>query len=167
MQGDGESIGAHHFVLKARWRIKVLDDDDALDLFKKTLPSASASFVQIQSGARRAKALSLIKEAAKNSKSPQLDLIEMAINGKKIGFAKVITMIDEMVANLKVEQGDDDKKRDYCNTEFDATDDKKKGLEQSIADSETAIEELEGAIATQGGDRSSRCRHQGSGRVRC
>jgi len=128
--------------------IKVLDDDDALDLFKKTLPSASASFVQIQSGARRAKALSLIKEAAKNSKSPQLDLIEMAINGKKIGFAKVITMIDEMVANLKVEQGDDDKKRDYCNTEFDATDDKKKGLEQSIADSETAIEELEGAIAT-------------------
>merc|ERR1719229_2190139 len=27
--------------------IKVLNDDDALELFKKTLPSASASFVQI------------------------------------------------------------------------------------------------------------------------
>merc|ERR1719410_2525694 len=27
--------------------IKVLNDDDALDLFKKTLPSASASFVQV------------------------------------------------------------------------------------------------------------------------
>jgi septal ring factor EnvC (AmiA/AmiB activator) len=57
-------------------------------------------------------------------------------------------MIDEMVANLKVEQSDDDDKKAYCNSEFDATDDKKKGLEQSISDSETAIAELEGAIAT-------------------
>jgi septal ring factor EnvC (AmiA/AmiB activator) len=70
------------------------------------------------------------------------------LKGKKIGFEKVIKMIDEMVANLKAEQGDDDKKKEYCNAEFDATDDKKKGLEQSIADSETAIAELEGAIAT-------------------
>merc|ERR1719204_2495201 len=28
--------------------IKILNDDDALDLFKKTLPSGSASFVQFQ-----------------------------------------------------------------------------------------------------------------------
>merc|ERR1719400_1267747 len=28
--------------------IKVLNDDDALELFKKTLPSASASFIQLQ-----------------------------------------------------------------------------------------------------------------------
>merc|ERR1740138_1329813 len=33
--------------------VKVLNDDDALDLFKKTLPSAaSSSFVQVQVGAR-------------------------------------------------------------------------------------------------------------------
>merc|ERR1719253_2194275 len=28
--------------------IKILNDDDALDLFKKTLPSASSSFVQVR-----------------------------------------------------------------------------------------------------------------------
>merc|ERR1719380_138161 len=39
--------------------IKILNDDDALDLFKKTLPGASASFVQIEvtSKAMRTKAL--------------------------------------------------------------------------------------------------------------
>merc|ERR1719378_2049860 len=30
--------------------IKVLNDDDALELFKKTLPGASSSFVQVQVG---------------------------------------------------------------------------------------------------------------------
>merc|ERR1719512_674815 len=30
--------------------IKVLNDDDALELFKKSLPSASASFLQVQQG---------------------------------------------------------------------------------------------------------------------
>merc|ERR1719414_2243137 len=37
--------------------IKVLNDDDALDLFKKALPGASMSFVQVNQGPRRALAL--------------------------------------------------------------------------------------------------------------
>merc|ERR1712038_2150085 len=39
--------------------IKVLNDDDALELFKKTLPSASSSLLQVQQGmsTRRSKAL--------------------------------------------------------------------------------------------------------------
>merc|ERR1719313_1530748 len=36
--------------------IKMLNDDDALELFKKALPSASASFVQLQVSARAMKA---------------------------------------------------------------------------------------------------------------
>merc|ERR1719454_370400 len=45
--------------------IKVLNDDDALELFKKTLPSASASFVQmkVSSAAVRARALAAIRRA--------------------------------------------------------------------------------------------------------
>merc|ERR1719437_246471 len=45
--------------------IKVLNDDDALDLFKKTLPGASASFVQLQvtSGEQRRQALSVLRAA--------------------------------------------------------------------------------------------------------
>merc|ERR1719330_1052674 len=57
-------------------------------------------------------------------------------------------MIDELVANLKKEQGDDDSKKAYCESEFDKSDDKKKGLEESISDSEAAIANMQGNIAT-------------------
>merc|ERR1719507_1687908 len=57
-------------------------------------------------------------------------------------------MIDAMVVNLKNEQKEDDSKKEYCNTQLDVTDDKRKGLDQSISDSEAAIEEMEGAVAT-------------------
>jgi len=40
----------------------------------------------------------------------------------------VIKMIDGMVDNLKNEQQDDDSKKEYCNTQFDVSDDKKKSL---------------------------------------
>merc|ERR550525_1842287 len=48
--------------------IKVLNDDDALELFKKTLPSASASsasLLQVRKGASaaRAKALAVLRSA--------------------------------------------------------------------------------------------------------
>merc|ERR1719410_1010382 len=77
---------------------------------------------------------------------PELDLIALAIRGKKVGFEKVIGLIDEMVANLKKEQTDDDNKKEYCDKQFDIADDKKKELEMSVSDSETAIEEMEGSI---------------------
>merc|ERR1719182_1040545 len=75
-----------------------------------------------------------------------LILIALAISGKKVGFEKVITMIDEMVANLKKEQIDDDNKKEYCEKQFDISEDKKKELEMSVSDSETAIDEMEGSI---------------------
>jgi hypothetical protein len=77
---------------------------------------------------------------------PELDLIALAISGKKVGFEKVITMIDEMVANLKKEEIDDANKKEYCEKQFDLSEDKKKELELSVSDSETAIEEMEGSI---------------------
>jgi hypothetical protein len=132
--------------------IKVLNDDDALELFKKTLPSASASFVQIavSSTTLRKQALALLRGRTRQAKQarPALDLIELALQGKQMGFEKVISMIDEMVVNLHKEQEGDDSLKTYCDKEFDESDDKKKMLELSISDSETAIEETEGAIKT-------------------
>merc|ERR1719468_1381389 len=93
--------------------IKVLNDDDALELFKKTLPSAS-SFVQIEATARntRAKALTDLKQFMQNRpKNAKLELLALALEGKKVGFDKVIKMIDDMVATLKIEQSDDDAKK--------------------------------------------------------
>merc|ERR1719277_1180231 len=57
-------------------------------------------------------------------------------------------MIDELAANLKKEQKDDDSKKLYCETEFDKSDDKKKALENSISDSEKAIDNMNSNIAT-------------------
>merc|ERR1719172_567266 len=55
--------------------IKVLNDDDALELFKKTLPGA-ASFVQLKvnSESLRARALSVIKDA-RSGRDPQLSFL--------------------------------------------------------------------------------------------
>merc|ERR1719510_1446751 len=52
-----------------------------------------------------------------------------------------------MVATLKVEQKDDDSKKEYCAQELDLADDKKKGLEHAVSDLETAIENAKDAIA--------------------
>merc|ERR1719321_1025643 len=70
--------------------IKLLSDDDALELFKKTLPSASASsFLQEDTTATEVKqqALALIQEmqvtypGSKNTRA--LDFIALALHGKK------------------------------------------------------------------------------------
>lgn len=127
--------------------IKVLNDDDALELFKKTLPSASSAFVQMDASEHGAKARALAVLRTLKGK-PELDFIEMALKGKAMGFEKVVAMIDKMVANLKQEQTDDDGKKEYCETQLDSSEDKQKSLELSIQDSETAIEEMQGTIAT-------------------
>merc|ERR1719424_1662852 len=115
--------------------IKVLNDDDVLELLKKTLPGASFLQVKVSSAAMRANALAAIRSVH----SPKLDFITLAIQGKKIGFEKVIKMIDEMAATLKTEQTDDDHKKEYCAAQFDQSDDKKKSLERAVSDLETAI----------------------------
>jgi len=131
--------------------IKILNDDDALELFKKTLPSASASFVQVSvtAASMRASALSLLRQARQASavNSPKFDFILLALQGKKHGFEKVIQMIDEMVGTLKKEQADDDKKKEYCAEELDKSDDKKKELEHALEDLDTAIAKTEEGLA--------------------
>jgi len=128
--------------------IKILNDDDALDLFKKTLPSASSSFMQLQKSSKtlRAEARALLQGA--NAKNHRLDFILLALRGRQAGFDKIIKLIDNMVVTLKREQGDDDDKKEYCGKQFDLADDKKKGLEQSVSDLEKTIADSQEAIAT-------------------
>merc|ERR1719245_18946 len=133
--------------------IKVLNDDDALELFKKTLPSASASFMQVEVTTKtlRTRALASIRQAAQAAGRPnraQLDLIALALSGRKVEFGKVIKMIDDMVALLKQEQIDDDNKKEYCLLQFDNSDDKKKAVERRLQDENAAIASAEKAIET-------------------
>merc|ERR1712194_318180 len=126
--------------------IRVLNDDDALELFKKTLPSASMSLVQVAESATALRVRALAVLAKATGGRPGLDLISLALRGKKVGFEKVIGMINEMVKNLANEQGEDESKKGYCDTQLDQNEDKKKQHENSISDSETAIAEMEGSI---------------------
>jgi len=141
--------------------IKVLNDDDALDLFKKTLPSAGAgAFVQtglksVQTA--RTFALAAIQRARASSPRHsdaglRFDLLAVALSGKrglaKGGFDKVIAMCDNMVKLLRQEQLDDDSKKEYCAIQLDQFDDKKKAKERSISDSELVITDAEEGIST-------------------
>jgi len=130
--------------------IKVLNDDDALELFKKTLPGASASFMQMTVSAsnQQQQALAIIRAAKNGNGHPELNFLALALQGKKVNFAKVIKMIDDMVAILKAEQQDDNDKKEYCAMQFDTADDKKKGLERSVSNlAQTIAKEKEGVAA--------------------
>merc|ERR1719281_2106258 len=129
--------------------IKILNDDDALELFKKALPSPAASFVQLRvsSASLRTRALDALR-IAKGHHSPSLDFIELALRGKKVGFEKVMTMIDDMLAVLKKDQGADESKKEYCATEFDTSDDKKKQLELEVSDAEKSIQVTEDSLSS-------------------
>merc|ERR1719460_2114927 len=126
--------------------IKILNDDDALELFKKAIPSSSFLQIQESSSAVRARARAILKASAHHS--PELDFVQLYLGGKKAGFEKVIKLIDEMVATLKKEQLADDEKKEYCDTQFDISDDKKKELERTIADTDKAIDESKEVLET-------------------
>jgi len=132
--------------------IKILNDDDALELFKKTLPSSSSSFLQIQRSGeslrREAQSLLEVAQHKVTSNKHRLDFILLALQGRKGGLNKIVKLIDDLVATLKTEQNDDNDKREYCNEQFDQADDKKKGLERTIADVETVIAESKEGVAT-------------------
>lgn len=132
--------------------IKILNDDDALDLFKKTLPSASSSFVQLKLNERsvRKAALAKLEEVLSRSGKGHRDLnfIALAIMGKKISMEKVISMIDAMVAELQKEQTVDDHKEEFCEAQISETEDKVAVAKKSITDLETSIDAKESDMST-------------------
>jgi len=129
--------------------IKILNDDDALELFKKTLPG-SASFMQVAITTKDviARASSALHVSRKHKHDYRIDAILLALQGKSVDFTKVIGMVDDMVALLQKEQGDDDAKLEQCKTDLDLAEDKKKELERAISLLDKAIEDDKSAIAT-------------------
>jgi len=117
--------------------IRLLNDDDSLELFKKTLPSPSLMQLKLSSAAVRGRALSVLK-SSKVLKDPRFDMIMLALTGRSQGksFDQVIKMIDDMVVLLGKEQTDDDNKKSFCEAELDTNEDKHKDLEQALSDLE-------------------------------
>jgi len=145
--------------------VKILNDDDALDLFKKTLPSPGDSLLQVSThSSGRARARLLIKNAAQENARvlgsnsagmAEAQLVQLALRGKKVGFEKITKMMDDMVVLLGKEQDDDDQQKEYCETEFEKSEDEEgalkrkiKGLDTEISEGKDAISGLKDDIAT-------------------
>merc|ERR1719219_590669 len=126
--------------------IKILNDDDALDLFKKTLPSPSLLQTQTTSAAVKQRVWTILKRGKSDSR---IGFIALALRSTapKV-FEKVIGMIDEMVVLLQEEQVQDDKKKEFCEAEIDKTEDEKKSLERKVDDLAKAQEEGKETLAT-------------------
>merc|ERR1719240_1446661 len=129
--------------------IKILNDDDAQELFKKAIPGA-ASLLQVEVTAKQLQkqALETLSNANSGRRSTSMDMIMLALKSQKVDMTKVIKMIDDMVALLGKEQVDDDGKKDYCEEEFDKSDDRKKELERTISDLEKAITDQKEMVET-------------------
>jgi len=126
--------------------IKILNDDDALELFKKTLPSPALIEVKVTAKEVRAQASAAL--AAKQHKDFRLDLISLAMKGGKVSMDKVIKMVDDMVALLKKEQTDDNAKKEECEKLLDEQEDHMKELDVVLDDLEKDKDETTEELAT-------------------
>jgi len=140
--------------------IAFLSSDDAFDLFGKTVNTA---FIQVtveshaaqRENSLRQRAAAVLARVAGlgRTESPKIAMIATAV--KLDAFTKVIEMIDKMIVELKDQQADEVKHRDFCiaelnkNTlELDEQHAKRDSLEANIADLESTIKKLGTDIET-------------------
>jgi hypothetical protein len=98
--------------------ISMLSDDDAFDLFGKTVDSGSLpSFTQVSEKNVRSRLVSELQKVAR--KTGSLQLAALSAHAKLDAFTKIKALIDDMVAVLKKDQEDEVKHRDFCVSEFD------------------------------------------------
>jgi chromosome segregation ATPase len=129
--------------------IKLLNDDDALELFKKTLPTPALLQLAANGQSVKNRALVALQQAGRGEKGDfRVNLIALALKGKKVSFDKVLKMIDNMVTLLGEEQKSDDEKKEYCQKSLDKTEDDLKELELTVSDLGKAAEDLKETIST-------------------
>jgi len=144
--------------------IGILNDDDALDVFKKSVPSslvqASVGFLQQtnRKASRTHRAQALLAEVARDFHSPQLKVILYSMNsklklqnkGKVQKFDEIIKMVDEMIAVLGKEQTNDEKQKSWCEEEFDKATNEEAASNNKIQSIEAGIEETTDEIQSLG-----------------
>merc|ERR1719390_446350 len=93
--------------------IKILNDDDALDLFKKTLSLSQRSLRLLQTSSTHASALRAARALAAVARkdpvrAPRLALLQFSLKSKSVDFSKILAQIDGMMKVLAEEQKTDD-----------------------------------------------------------
>merc|ERR1719265_81863 len=150
--------------------IAILNDDDALDVFKKSVPSALAQetvgFLQARhkKASKMVKAQAVFELAASKFHSTPLALISYTMRTKlrvaaktgvqeqTMNFDMIMKMIDQMLGILDREQAEDDKSHGYCEAELEKSGDEKAATTNPLAQTEATITELKDSSASLDGD---------------
>merc|ERR1719238_873049 len=149
--------------------IGILNDDDALDVFKKAIPASAliaeerAGFLQrsVSAATRLGRAQSILSMVARKSKhSSAIRLILFTLSSKlkahqrrqaqglgEMSFGDVTKMVDEMVVIEGKEQDSDDHQKPWCNGEFDKSAREEASEKSEIAGLDAEIEQEQDMIA--------------------
>merc|ERR1719324_541303 len=132
--------------------IAILNDDDSLDLFKKTaFTQKGMRFLQRDaqlSVTRRARHLVMSLVQTGRSHESTLTFIATALKSKKVDFSKISGMIDGMVTVLSKEQEDDDAQKSFCSAELEKSASEKADTEEKLASLAASLEDMSATSAT-------------------
>jgi chromosome segregation ATPase len=133
--------------------IGILNDDDSLDLFKKTAMVQTGGMRFLQKGqslstVRRARHLVVSLMQTTRTNESQLAFLAAALRSKKVDFSKISGMIDGMVDVLGKEQEDDDAQKKFCDDELAKSAEEKKATEEKLASLAASIEDMSASVAT-------------------
>jgi hypothetical protein len=139
--------------------IAILSEDEARDTLTRTYSfvqwsasvRSSAKLAIIRGRNERAHAAASLRGAAIKARDPRLAMLATTV--ELDAFVRVKKAIDGMIATLKVQQGDEVTKSDYCKAEFQTTemttaktDDHKADLEAKAAELDSSIQSLDEAL---------------------
>merc|ERR1719199_2242527 len=119
--------------------IGILNDDDSLDLFKKTALVQKNDGIRLlqgkshKSNVRRARHILVSLTQTGRTHESQFQFLATALKAKAVDFTKITGMIDGMVDVLGKEQSDDDAQKKFCDTELEKAADEKKSTEEKLA----------------------------------
>jgi len=125
--------------------IEILTSDEARDSM-----NGAYKFLQVEQSSkissRRASAAQILRSVAKKTGNPQLSVLATSV--ELDAFTEVKKMIDEMIATLKLQQKDEVKKKDWCDSEIQENTMQTMKATDLKTDQETQIEDLSTSIKT-------------------
>jgi len=144
--------------------ISILNDDDALDVFKKAGAASlvqltkdhQTGFLQTAKGPQKLqKAAGIVAAVLKRHKSHGLAFLSFTMQQKlrpankgAVDFTAITKMIDGMIEVLTAEQADDTKHKTWCGSELASSADESAANAQKISSLESAATESADEIAT-------------------
>merc|ERR1719191_2551214 len=137
--------------------IGILNDDDALDVFKKTAfvqaPVALLQRTKSHKASKAKTAQAMLARIANKYNSVNVKLMLFTLTSKlklksKGGMDEVIKMIDDMVVLLGKQQTEDDTSVEFCKEEFDKAEDEEKAAKTKLGQLDAALAEKSDEISS-------------------